>query len=113
VSYPELGPGFGEPEMDPATVPLIPGAAHEAEPDQAGELKGNGGRGDLETASELPHGQGLPGVEMLEEPGQVGAQPGAAFRLADFAAAAGGEDHRVGGENGPGRGVEHEEEYIV
>jgi len=108
VSITDLDPRLGEPKADPASVLLVAGATDEAESDQTDQLKGNRGRSDPEATGQLPHGQGMPGIELLEDPGEVRAQPGAAFRLPDFAAAARGKQGRVGREDGAGGGVEHD-----
>lgn len=107
----QAGATLGEAELHAARIALVTGAGYQAQAGKPGNLERDGGRGDPHAGGELAHGQRLDRIELLEQPGQVLAQPHPAAREPLVAAAAGGVDGWIGGEDGVHGIVEHGPSY--
>jgi len=98
---------LGQSEEHATAVGIVFFPEHEAEPDQAGELNRDRRRGDSEPAGELSRCNGLRGIEVFENAGEVVGQSAASGLISNAPAAPSGVESRVRRQHGVHLGVEH------
>jgi hypothetical protein len=105
--FTQPGARIGQPELDPAGVALVTGARNQPQPGQPSELERNGAGRHPHSGGELSDRQRFDGIELLQNAGEVKAEPSSARKRVTLTATAGRVDGGIGGQNSVDGILEH------
>ena len=100
---PHPGAGSSQPKQSPPPIRVVAASRDQPESDEATELERDGAGGDAQPAGQLARGGRTDRIEVLQNAGQVGAQPDPGAGFMDRTAPAGGEHQGNRAHHPPGR----------